>query len=157
MVINSYLQSDKTGSNSKWVNELITFFLAKWLFYGSYSSLLLDFLKIQRSHKFRKVVTKSNISKGQKLFFFLVKCSVAASMKFFYDVYVHFCQDTGEVLYGKCSCKAGVCGHCKHCAALLHQLCEYIQLDLKHAPDDKTCTDILQKWHVPSEKENRKI
>ena len=34
----------------------------------------------------RKVVTKSNISKGQKLFF-LVKCSVAASMKFLYDVY----------------------------------------------------------------------
>ena len=41
----------------------------------------------------RKVVAKSNISKGQKLFF-LVKCSVAASMKLLYDVYVHFCQDT---------------------------------------------------------------
>ena len=78
-------------------------------------------------------------------------------MKFFYDVYVHFCQDTGEVLYGKCSCKAGVCGHCKHCAALLHQLCEYIQLDLKYAPDDKTCTDILQKWHVPVKRKIEKF
>ena len=71
-----------------------------------------------------------------------------------YEVYVHLCQDTGKVLYGKCSCKAGACGRCKHCAALLYQLCEYIQLDLKCVPDDKTCTDILQKWHVPSESGN---
>ena len=34
------------------------------------------------------------------------------------------------------------CGRCKHCAAFLYQLCEY-----------KTCTDILQKWHVPGESE----
>ena len=86
---------------------------------------------------------------------FLVKCSVAASMKkILYDVYVHLCQDAGEVLYGKCSRKAGACGRCKHCAALLYQLCECVQLDLKCVPDDKTCTDILQKWHGPSESGN---
>ena len=28
---------------------------------------------------------------------------------------------------------------------------EYQQLDIKAVPDDKTCTDILQKWHVPGE------
>ena len=83
---------------------------------------------------------------------FLVKCSVAASVKkILYDVCVHLCRDTGEVLYGKCSCKAKACGRCKHCVALLYQLCEYIQLDLKCLPDDETCTDVLQKWHVPSE------
>ena len=27
--------------------------------------------------------------------------------KILYDAYVHLCQDTGEFLYGKCSCKAG--------------------------------------------------
>ena len=86
---------------------------------------------------------------------FLVKCSVAVSMKKnLHDVYAHLCQDTGEVSYGKCSCKTGVCGRWKHCAALLYQLCEYIQLDLKCVPDDKTCTDILQKWHKPTESGN---
>ena len=88
----------------------------------------------------KKVVTKNNFSKGQKMCF-LVKCSVAALMKkTLYGVYVHLCQDTGEVLYGKCSCTAGTCSRCKHCAALLYQLSEYIQLDLKCDPDDKTCT-----------------
>ena len=28
------------------------------------------------------------------------------------------------------------------------------QLDLKSVPDDKTCIDILQKWHIPSESGN---
>ena len=87
--------------------------------------------------------------------FFLIKCSVAASMKKdLYDVYVHLCQDTGDVLYVKCSCKVGACGRCNHCAALLYQLCEYIQLGLKCDLDDKTFIDILQKWHVPSESGN---
>ena len=86
---------------------------------------------------------------------FLVKCSVAASMeKILYDVYVRLCQDTGEVLYGKCSCNAWTCGRCKHYATLLYQLCEYIQLDLKCVQDDKTCTVILQKSHAPSESRN---
>ena len=32
--------------------------------------------------------------------------------------------------------------------------CEYTKLDREYVPDDKTCTDILQKWHVPSESRN---
>ena len=43
----------------------------------------------------------------------------------------------------------------KHVGAALHQLVEYRQLDIKVAPDDKTCTDILQKWHVPGEGQNQ--
>ena len=46
------------------------------------------------------------------------------------------------------------CGHCKHCATLFYQLREYIQLELKSVSDDKTCTDIVQTWHVPSESGN---
>ena len=39
---------------------------------------------------------------------FLGKCTVAASIKNnLYDVYVHLCQDKGELLYE--TCKAGAC------------------------------------------------
>ena len=87
---------------------------------------------------------------------FLVKCSMSASMKnIWYQVYVHLCQVSGDILYGKCTCKAGCGGCCKHVGAALYQLVEYRQLDIKVAPDDKTCTDILQKWHVPGEGQNQ--
>ena len=78
---------------------------------------------------------------------FLVKFSVAVSMeKNLYEVYIHFCQDKGEVLHGKCSSKSGTYCRCKHCVVLLYQVCKYIQLDLKCVPDNKTCTDVIQKW-----------
>ena len=36
-------------------------------------------------------------------------------------------------------------GYCKHCAALVYQLCGYIQLDLKCVPDNKIYTNTLQQ------------
>ena len=57
---------------------------------------------------------------------------------------------------GNIHARLGPCGRRKHCAALLCQLCEYIQLDFKCVPDDKTCTDILQKWYVPNESGNNR-
>ena len=39
-------------------------------------------------------------------------------------------------------------------AAALYQLVDYKELHLKSVPDDKTCTDLLQKWHVPGESSN---
>ena len=63
--------------------------------------------------------------------------------------YVHLKQDTGEVAYANCNCKAGKERCCKHVAALLFQLLEYIQLDSKVVPDDLTCTQLLQQLHVP--------
>ena len=45
--------------------------------------------------------------------------------------------------------KSGAGGCCKHVAAALYQLVDYTELDLKEVPDDKTCTYIFQKWHVP--------
>ena len=51
---------------------------------------------------------------------FLVKCNVVASMKKVqYNVYVHLCQEGGEVFYAKCDCKAGAGGCCMHVAAAL--------------------------------------
>ena len=86
---------------------------------------------------------------------FVVKCSVAAAMKRIqYDIYIHLCENTGEVFYAKCKCKAGAGGCCKHVAAALYQLVDYKELDIKSVPDDKTCTDLLQQWHVPGEAAN---
>lgn len=57
---------------------------------------------------------------------FIVKCFVAASMKKDkYTVYVHLCQNTGDIFYAKCSCKAGSGGCCKHVAAVLYHLVEF--------------------------------
>ena len=101
----------------------------------------------------KKMKVKDNV-KGGKLSF-LTKCFVAASMKNErYTVYVYLCQTSGDILYGNCSCKAGVGGCCQHVAAVLYQLVEYRQLNLNTVPDDKTCTDILQRWHVPGEGKN---
>ena len=56
------------------------------------------------------------------------------------------------------NCKAGASGGCcKHVAALLYQLVEFKQLNLDFIPDDKTCTDQLQQWHVPGEGKNHPI
>ena len=86
------------------------------------------------------VLVKANIMKGKEKFI-LVKCNVHASMKKTqYVVYVHLHQDTGKVSHASCSCPAGQGGCCKHVAALLFQLLDYIQLELTEVPDDLTCT-----------------
>ena len=86
---------------------------------------------------------------------FLVRANVSASMKKNqYLIYVHFCQKEGDILYAKCNYKAGMGGCCKHVAAVLFQLNEYKQLNLNSVPFDKTCTEVLQQWHVPAEGKN---
>ena len=81
---------------------------------------------------------------------FLVKACVSASMKKqIYIVYVHLNQNTGEVTHGSCTCKAGKGGCCKHVAAVLFQILDYIELELTEVPHDLTCTQVLQQWHVP--------
>ena len=65
------------------------------------------------------------------------------------------CQISVDILCGECTCKPG-CGGCnKHAGEALYYLVEYLQLDIKAVPDDKTCTDILQKRHVPAERQNQ--
>ena len=110
-----------------------------------------------KEHYVKKVSVKDNVClvvKGESTNF-LIRCNVAAAMKRnVYQVYIHLCQKSGKVLYAKCSRKAGACGCCKHAAASLYQLVDFKELNLKSVTDDKTCTELLQKWHVPGEKEN---
>ena len=94
-------------------------------------------------------MVKPNVKKGEAAHF-LVRCYVNAEMKRKqYLVYVHLHQHSGDVTYAKCNCPAGAGGCCKHVAATLYQLLDYIELGLSDIPDDKTCTQELQKLHVP--------
>ena len=53
--------------------------------------------------------------------FFIVKCFISkARKKDRYHIYAHISYDTGDVLYGKCTCKARADGCCKHVAASLY-------------------------------------
>ena len=73
---------------------------------------------------------KPNVNASRLLF--LVKAYVSASMKSIkYPVYVHPDQVFGEVEYAKCHCKACQGGCCKHVAALLYTLLDYVNMDLK--------------------------
>ena len=98
-----------------------------------------------------QVLVKPNVLKGDETFF-LVKSNVHASMKKTnYTVYVHLNQtSTGKVSHANCSCKAGQGGCCKHVAALLFQILDFIELELTVVQEDLTCTQLLQQWHVPS-------
>ena len=89
----------------------------------------------------RSISVRPNV-KGQCLLF-LVKSRVHASMKnIFYNVYTHLNQTTGDVMYAKCNCKAGQGGCCKHVAALLFTLVDFVNLDAKVVPNDLTCTQV---------------
>ena len=97
----------------------------------------------------RGVLVKPNTKTCRTLF--LMKAKVHASMKSVqYNVYVHLDQCDGEVLFAKCNCKAGQGGCCKHVAALLYTIIDFINMDVKEIPLDITCTQTGQKWHVPS-------
>ena len=65
-----------------------------------------------------------------------------------YEVYVHLNKVTGAVVYAKCQCSGGASGRCKHVAAILFQLLDFCELELSQVPDEKTCTEELQQWHV---------
>ncbi len=83
-----------------------------------------------------KVQVKPNVKTTDDVKF-LVKAVVHATMrKQSYSVYVHLNELNGEVLYANCACVAGKCGCCKHAAALLYQINDYIQLELSEVPDD---------------------
>ena len=66
-----------------------------------------------------------------------------------HTVYVHLIQATRNVDYAKCQCPAGAGGRCKHIAVTLFQLLDLIELGLSDIPDEKTCTEEIQKWHIP--------
>ena len=63
--------------------------------------------------------------------------------------FVKYNQETGDVIHGHCSCKAGKGGRCKHVAVMLYQIIDYVQLELLEVPLSLTCTQVQQKWNVP--------
>lgn len=86
---------------------------------------------------------------------FIINNQCTATMKATtYNVVIHLSETDGHVLYAFCPCKSGAGGSCKHVAATLYQLVEYKELDIKSVPADKTCTDVLQAWHIPGEGSN---
>ena len=98
----------------------------------------------------RNILVKANTVARTR--FFLVKAKVSASMKTIqYLVYVHLNQESGDVEYAKCCCKAGQWGCCKHVAALLYTLLDFVNLNLHQIPQELTCTQVAQKWSVPSD------
>ena len=93
---------------------------------------------------------KPNIQNGNSGKSFIGKATVHATMKKLnYTVYVHLNQETGEVIRGHCSCKARKGGQCKHVAAMLYPIIDYVQLELLEVPSSLTCTEVLQQWNVP--------
>ena len=97
----------------------------------------------------KNTLVKPNVQASKMLF--LVKARVSASMKSAsYAVYIHLNQVNGEVEYAKCCCKAGQGGCCKHVAALLYTILDFVNLKLQHIPVELTCTQLPQKWSVPS-------
>ena len=97
----------------------------------------------------RSIFVKPNVQGSMHMF--LVKCRVHASMKnVSYNVYVHLDQRSDDFIYSKCSCKAGQGGCCKHAAALLFSLVDYSNQGYTVVPDTLTCTQVSQKWHVPT-------
>ena len=102
----------------------------------------------------RGVLVKPNVQ-GERLLF-LVKARVHASMKStHYNVYVHLDQESADAVYAKCNCKAGQGGCCKHVGALLYTLLDYINMGVTQIPRDLTCTQVGQKWHVPTDAGNQ--
>ena len=103
-----------------------------------------------------EVEVKPDVKKGDENKCFLVRCLVSAEMwKKQYKVYVHLTQPHGDIDFVRCVCPAGKTGLCKHVAALLFQLLDYIELGLNEVPDSLTCTQELQQWHVPNKMQTR--
>ena len=106
--------------------------------------------KLFKAGYINNIWVKSCIKKQGNTLYFLVRCDVRAEMKKkMYTVYIHLNQITSKIEYAKCQCPAGAGGRCKHVAAVLFQLLDFAELDLDEVPDDKTCTQELQQWHIP--------
>ena len=81
----------------------------------------------------RGIFVKANFVARTQLF--LVKARVSTSMKSIqYLVYVNLNQESGEMEYAKCCNKAGKGGCCKHVAALLYTLLDFVNLSLHQIP-----------------------
>ena len=67
----------------------------------------------------------------------------------YYIVYIHLIQQTGDVDYANWKCPAGAGGRCTHVPATLFQLLDFIELGPSEIPAYQTCTEEIQKRHIP--------
>ena len=58
-------------------------------------------------------------------------------------------KSTGYVIGTCCKCKAGAGGCCKHVAALLYNILDYVELGLSALREDKSCNDNPLQWNRP--------
>lgn len=59
----------------------------------------------------------------------------------------------GTVLQGSCNCKAGAQGRCKHVAATLFQINDYMDSNMTSIPDEVACTEKPRQWGVRKQKQ----
>ena len=59
-------------------------------------------------------------------------------------------EKSGNVLAAKCNCVAGKGAACSHWAALMFCLEDVKRQGSSSISSDKTATDQLQQWHMPS-------
>ena len=77
------------------------------------------------------------------------RATVTGSVKKEYPVHIGLDKFTGTILGGRCKCKAGCLGFCKHVAAVLFQVMDSQRQGLKFTPVTATKTSKLQTWHQP--------
>ncbi|XP_040354898.1 uncharacterized protein LOC121045760 [Ixodes scapularis] len=63
--------------------------------------------------------------------------------KHVYDVELHLTAEPREIESGKCSCRYGCLGNCKHCAAVAIFVNEH---------EHPSCTSVAQAWGKPAGK-----
>ena len=66
-----------------------------------------------------------------------------------YSIVVALSKISSNVIGAQCNCNAGSGGFCKHVAALLYNIFDYVEFGLANIPEYKTCTDTPPQWIKP--------
>lgn len=109
---------------------------------------------LERGKKFKeeRYVSADSIFTCCDIENFNVKALCKASMKKDKrSVFVQLDKTAGDIKRAKCSCPAGKSGYCNHVMALLFELADYSLNQLKHIPDEISCTSRLRQWGIPGE------
>lgn len=109
---------------------------------------------LERGKKFKeeRYISADTIFTCWDTEYFKIKALCKASMKKEKrSVFVQLDKTLGEVKSAKCSCPAGKSGYCNHVMALLFELADYSLNQLKHIPEEISCTSRIRQWGIPGE------
>lgn len=109
---------------------------------------------LERGKKFKeeRYVSADTIFTYWDTEYFTIKALCKASMKKEKrSVFVQLDKTLGEVKSAKCSCTVGKSGYCNHVMALLFELADYSLDQLKHIPEEISCTSRIRQWGIPGE------